>query len=296
MSAEVPALPEIPTDVQFAFKVTQQNGFFFQCDEGLGKKGYMLLGFLMHKKDKEQGWRKDVDESAENLVWQAHFGKDLVVVDQWLGRCFFMVHWSLYDRIPEVINYALHTRGLRLMLANGMEIHYNPEDTFVAEEVEGKFIELMKGWMRPDDPGYFDCITRSLGDRPFCVYNWQTAAGQDFCQELRRTYPHRIEAKEDTYNPYNFAMVKEATQKHRLFQYGRTWWWGPRIDVPVSIPTPMNEDTPMCMLCEERPSNTLVLPCEHSVVCLECSIKLKNTPDAHQCIRCRRPITSVLNE
>lgn len=48
-----------------------------------------------------------------------------------------------------------------------------------------------------------------------------------------------------------------------------------------------------CMICLERAADTVVMPCEHSVVCAECSRQLKETPDAHVCCQCRRPITGV---
>lgn len=50
----------------------------------------------------------------------------------------------------------------------------------------------------------------------------------------------------------------------------------------------------VCMICLDREPNTMVLPCEHCVVCKECSIQLRNTNDKHICVRCRRPITHIL--
>lgn len=51
-----------------------------------------------------------------------------------------------------------------------------------------------------------------------------------------------------------------------------------------------------CMICLDAHPNTLVLPCQHVVVCVACSDKLADTPDAHTCVQCRRPITSVLRD
>lgn len=48
-----------------------------------------------------------------------------------------------------------------------------------------------------------------------------------------------------------------------------------------------------CMICYDRPSDTIVSPCLHSVVCAECSPQLKNTGDAKICCQCRCPITGV---
>jgi hypothetical protein len=49
-----------------------------------------------------------------------------------------------------------------------------------------------------------------------------------------------------------------------------------------------------CVVCLGTVANTLVLPCMHCVVCEKCSIRLKSTPDANQCIQCRKPLTNIL--
>lgn len=48
-----------------------------------------------------------------------------------------------------------------------------------------------------------------------------------------------------------------------------------------------------CMICYERVADTLVLPCEHRVVCGECSRNLRRTNDNRTCVQCRRPISHV---
>lgn len=57
-----------------------------------------------------------------------------------------------------------------------------------------------------------------------------------------------------------------------------------------------NDMIELCMICMERPPNTLVLPCQHCVVCKECSEKLGDTPVAKKCVRCMRSITSILHD
>lgn len=56
------------------------------------------------------------------------------------------------------------------------------------------------------------------------------------------------------------------------------------------------DDVFTCMICLDRPANTLVLPCMHSVVCNQCSEELKNTPDHSRCVRCRQQIEEVLQD
>lgn len=48
-----------------------------------------------------------------------------------------------------------------------------------------------------------------------------------------------------------------------------------------------------CSICLDRKANTLVMPCEHSVVCETCSKDLKNTNDRSVCCHCRNPIDAV---
>jgi len=79
----------------------------------------------------------------------------------------------------------------------------------------------------------------------------------------------------------------------------------PKIDIAPEEEQPVEEDDDenapdvdndedVCMVCLDREPNTMVLPCEHCVVCKECSIGLRNTNDKKTCVRCRRPITHVL--
>lgn len=69
---------------------------------------------------------------------------------------------------------------------------------------------------------------------------------------------------------------------------------------PQSAPTeepqsaPTEEGIRECMVCLDRPPDTLVLPCMHCVVCRECSDGLKSTNDARTCLRCRCPIEDIV--
>ena len=58
---------------------------------------------------------------------------------------------------------------------------------------------------------------------------------------------------------------------------------------------PVEEEDTECMICMDNPADTMVLPCEHCVVCKECSEQLKDTHDAKICVRCRREITDILD-
>ena len=51
-----------------------------------------------------------------------------------------------------------------------------------------------------------------------------------------------------------------------------------------------NIDDNLCMVCLDKESNTMVLPCEHCVVCKECSMQLENTFNSLKCVKCRQAI------
>lgn len=57
-----------------------------------------------------------------------------------------------------------------------------------------------------------------------------------------------------------------------------------------------DEEVLSCMICLTDPPQTIVLPCGHCVCCRACSELLKKTNDKHVCIRCRRPIESILSD
>lgn len=68
---------------------------------------------------------------------------------------------------------------------------------------------------------------------------------------------------------------------------------GDPIEIEDPIEKGRRED--VCMICFERPPDIMVLPCEDVAVCKQCSDGLKNTADKNTCVRCRRPITHVLD-
>lgn len=68
-------------------------------------------------------------------------------------------------------------------------------------------------------------------------------------------------------------------------------------DEPTEIPVDSaSPDALLCYVCLDAPPETVVLPCGHFVVCNKCSEALKNTADARVCVRCRRPIETILSD
>lgn len=67
--------------------------------------------------------------------------------------------------------------------------------------------------------------------------------------------------------------------------------WGVSLAIMSEV-----EETYTCMVCLDKKADTLVLPCMHSVVCRECSERLKGTSDRNKCLRCRKKIKKVLSD
>ncbi|HEY9818575.1 MAG TPA: hypothetical protein V6D20_22615, partial [Candidatus Obscuribacterales bacterium] len=84
------------TDVQFILNVAYHNGFGFQA-EGTSPLGSLVIGTLSGPEAEAaqvQHWRKDLDTEEVYLV-------------DFLGVVYVKILWTLYDRIPEIIQYAL---------------------------------------------------------------------------------------------------------------------------------------------------------------------------------------------
>ena len=58
---------------------------------------------------------------------------------------------------------------------------------------------------------------------------------------------------------------------------------------------PDEDEEFVCIICMERPPETMVLPCRHVSVCRECSAKLPSTADRYLCCRCRNQIYKVVD-
>ena len=68
----------------------------------------------------------------------------------------------------------------------------------------------------------------------------------------------------------------------------------PRKRQRVQKKTPQEEF--LCMICFERPPNTVVNPCKCCVVCEQCSLQLSYSNNEHvrtRCVRCLQEIQSV---
>lgn len=113
---------------------------------------------------------------------------------------------------------------------------------------------------------------------------WKTPEGKALARDMADTSP-------DDFGPGGFItrLVWATKCEHPLIDF-------PLTPAPPTTDAPATNEPDVCMICLDRPPNTLVLPCMDCVVCRECSEQLKQTPDATTCVRCRRPIHDILSD
>jgi len=107
--------------------------------------------------------------------------------------------------------------------------------------------------------------------------SWLTEEGRALVQWVRRSLgtSHEEVSSDEEYTAPITAVAKETEEK-------------------VAV-KPENEDwRDECMICMDARASTIAMPCGHVVVCSTCSEKLRGSNDVHTCVRCRRPITHVL--
>jgi hypothetical protein len=135
-------------------------------------------------------------------------------------------------------------------------------------------------------------------------WNYSTPEGKAFCQILQKKMNYKSKPEDDyrkwdifqNYDPTTLLTLDGSSSAASI----STDASAPVSSTPVSEPSkkkdlPEEDEEEVCMICLDAKPNTMVLPCEHVVVCKACSTRLPSTPDAHTCVRCRRPITHVLD-
>ena len=273
MAAPASALPACPEDVRKRASILWHNSFSGVQAPGDGgdPNKYIVC------------WCKELTKEQWAVVKQGS-GSETVHLDDYLGRAYIEIHWTEYDKIESVLTsmlqhghgFALHTK-FRVVFApekGDKEFKWSMLESKVIREIN----ELTgKPWYKPSD---LSTDHHSFPEILFDIWNWKTPMGHTLCLGMRELtgLPHQ----------------DPLTDKNNY------WLWDcfkgdPRVPVsydPVTDALESSAET--CMICLDRPADTLVLPCEHQVVCAACSAKLQDTPDAHTCVRCRRKIAAVL--
>lgn len=305
--AEAKEAPECP---QKLFESAYHNGNGFQLHKG----EYLVLAFLWTYEGKDINTA--ITDAAATKLFEPL--KSTARVDSWLTRTYLEIHWRDYDRIPEILQFALDA-GFSLTLQSKMDTYYAAGDRFNPLRMEERFIQRFRDTLKQfhQRPGHndpdpwriaFSCVSSAW--ILLAKWNWFSSTGQAFCQELRAHFPDKVrdeDVDDPKYNYFKFPGVDEAARKYQLLQYGK-WWWGKEkreeekapevlpLPAPTPPPPPPPPPLPLCVICEEQPANTLVMPCGHIVVCSACSELLQKTPDRDVCVQCRKKIDVVMQD
>lgn len=223
------------------------------------------------------------EEQLDTLVTkckQVHAIATLIHSSSYAGRMIEM-QWRERARAYMVMDFLLK-EGVALFTQNRMPVNVGPDDLKPGESCTPEWLErvtVMHIRARIDEATilFKGDVVRAINmyyDLNPVVYGhaaaWLTQEGRDFVQSI-------------AYVRYN--ATDSSDEEVRV------------EEVSAAVPVPAVEKGHVadeCMICLVNAPNTLVLPCMDRVVCSECAVGLKKTPDAHICVQCRRPITDVL--
>ncbi len=267
-------LLKCPDDIVRRGTILNCNGFGFQ--EPGGVKNYFVIARLAD------------DISNNNLEQITNIsGSKTVENKDFIGRDFLIIHWSEYILIDNVLN-ALLSIGLKFVTHNKLEVQFDPSkgDSFYSQEIaENKFIERFTNFEKECPDTNIQNIFISTNKHSILHYwNWKTIEGKQFCHRVRQKLGKNDSCQKSEHNYYNWTIFQnydpntlKSIESNNIFDNN---------DIV---------DDEICIICMDNIADTMVLPCEHTVVCKKCSAKLKMTNDAKTCVKCRREITSILD-
>lgn len=256
-------------------EILYHNGITgFQGPHGGGKDRFVLC-YL----NTEWGKTAEFEKNVLPLISKECQCNSLEVGD-WIGRDYLSVHWSEYKHRFIVLSKLLQNEIPFQTVTKGLPPFGGKRDKevreFTRELLEKRIIEQCQEVIGCN-PGLISLI--SFG----CYYdwNWETTEGKKFSAWLRENYgsEYRSAYEKSTTNFYEWEIFQQA--------------WDPLTLCDLNNNNKEKEED-MCMVCLDKEPNTMVMPCEHCVVCKECSLELENTNNAWFCIKCRQPITHKL--
>lgn len=303
---------DCPSDIESRGKILCYNGFGFQSPN-TGVKNRFVICFC--------------DDISQDMIEQIKKESESTSLEHndFIGHDYLSVWWNEYDKIVPILNSMLRL-GNKFRIKSILEVGFNPQKDkmFTFELMETKAIEIYTRLLQ-DTPNmiYSDLIFK---EPLFDIWNWKTTAGKQFCKHIRTLKYLPEQSYDDPDNYFNWEIFKncdfntlqtmqsmhvdvnESHQNNNNNQNNDTNDTNAKDDMDEKedkiidddtledeTETVEDEDEDICMICLSNKPDTMVLPCEHCVVCKECSNKLKYTNDKNICVRCRRPITRILD-
>lgn len=269
-----------PADVVRRAEILYHNGFMgFQGPPGAGKSRFVLC------------WTECFSEEEIAALRDAS-GAQTLRGDDWIGRDYLSVHWSEYGKRVAVLNAMLcrgHSFQTQTKGMPGFRVKEGDRE-FTYALLEKKVIAQCRSLL---ETRLVDLIDHACCEE----WNYITEEGRAFARELRA---HPLMYRYDTertdfyqwpimqnYDPETLLSLEMQVEVEEQPTKAVT-------DEQLVVAAAVADEKVTCMICLEKEADTMVLPCEHNVVCQTCSRQLAHTADAHICVQCRRPIQHTL--
>lgn len=224
---------------------------------------------------------------------------------EWLGRSFLTLDYKDHNKRDRIFNCLLE-------LSIPFSTYNNLEATFNKKNNDNRYTDVQAELKSIEN---FDCLKNiserlaldSFNKHAFLhEWNWKSDQGKNFCRRLRKMlnkpeYCGKPEKHDyrlwDIFKDVNFDTLMTNEEYSNLFgiSIDDNCYQSNNPEIQNIGETLENTEIDECMICLENVPDTMVLPCEHNVVCKSCSDKLRETNDAKICVRCRREIEYVLD-
>lgn len=252
-------------------------------------------------------------------------GDDAVWFHDWLGSDYLTVKLALYPRIADIIS-ELFAMGFCLTTTTRPKVRLakkrfmqrftrgmlEREIIRSLREAYNQFVTAPLNAEAPDPARATWAFMRGICNTSAVLlhWNWATREGREFCDKVRAEMgkkPRSASKPRMLWGWYN-----DVARRYDILHRGGWSAYRPDLgdqplpgDPVLAVVDDNNEkedDSPRplkrskvseCMICLDAEASTTVAPCGHSVVCDQCSRRLRETNDNAICTQCRCPITHV---
>ena len=238
-----------------------------------------------------------------------------VILNHLIGNEYVAVHWRDTNRIFDVLNvllqmgikFSLFAKNKPSVYLEDYPLNREKIDKIMMREIDN--VIMWRGYNK---------VKSVFGSRIFDPWNWQTKEGKDYCAKITSDVNFSLtDAEKRNYTKWPIMMNMDVNTLLDLPLSGPVISSDPVepsassdpvepsvSSDPVEPSTPSEEnnsskkrksiDETICVVCLEAVADTMVLPCEHCVVCKNCSVALRSTSNAHTCVYCRAVIEHIL--
>lgn len=301
------------------------NAFGFQSG-GLENESAIIVARISCRDEPIQ------EDAVANLIRQRTGSKTAEGVD-FLGRKFVAINYIEWELIPALFQTLIDDGRFTVAAHCKLDVMFEKGDAFSRALMERKWIQQFRDFERDfGTDRALDVYVRRHQSAFKKHYNWQTAEGKQFCSELRVKLRCKKPVSA-TKSHFEWPQFDETCRKYGVLHRGGWSAYEPSaetLDKHLLLPKPIvsenskspenssscsslkrkseNDDNDeqgkkshrakevddeLCQVCLDRKPSTTVYPCEHRVVCTECSRALARTNDRKTCMQCRRDIVAI---